>query len=335
MFLNRVRCRPRAFTLVELPAVSKVKRAAFTLVELLVVIGIIGLLIGILLPVLSGIQARGREIKCQSNLRQIGQAIHNYAAENKGSMPFGFYWDPGEPVTWNPVGSGRRFVSWASQVGRYMVKRTSGDNDDENFPPVLRCPEAEMVYPHTVSYVMNMIVGVSPWDELVVGNPPTAQMKPPLITLMLKDTALVWDTAIQSDWENNVGFLLGADIDVQRFWDGARSPQMRYYTVRDPFGRIGPGLFGQNRPVQITGGGWAWYNVDPGRPDTHFPYQGNLRFRHGNKATACNVAFADGSVRQFTAKLNADKSMKTHDALRRNFMIKWPPGVPADMRLPF
>ena len=306
---------------------------AFTLVELLVVIGIIAALIGILLPVLSGVQIRGREIKCQSNLRQIVQAIHGYAAENKGSMPYGFYWDPGARDTWAPVGNDYRFVSWASQVGKYMTRGASGDNDDANFPPVLRCPEAELVYPHVVSYVMNMIVAVSPWDELVVGQPPRAQMKPPPITLMLKDTALVWDTAIQSDWQNSVGFLLGADIDGQRFWDGARAPQLRYFSIKDPFGRIGPGIMGQNRPVNIEAGGWRWTNVDPGRPDTHFPFQGNLRYRHA-KGTACNVGFADGSVRQFRAKLNGDLSLKSHDALRRNFMIKWPPGVPPDPSVP-
>jgi prepilin-type processing-associated H-X9-DG protein/prepilin-type N-terminal cleavage/methylation domain-containing protein len=315
------------------PAARRRSRCAFTLVELLVVIGIIAALIGILLPVLSGVQSRGRDIKCQSNLRQILQALHNYATENKGSMPYGFYWDPSAPRTWDPVGSDFRFVSWASQVGRYMAKGTNGDNvGDANFPPVLKCPEAELAYAHVVSYVMNMIVGVSPWDELVVGNPPTAQMKPPLITLMLKDTALVWDTAIQPDWQDNVGFLLGADIDGQRFWDGAKSPQLRYYSVKDPFGRIGPGIFGQNRTVQIDVGGWRWYNIDP-KADTHYPFQGNLRFRHG-KGTACNVGFADGSVRQFHAKLNGDQSMKQHDALRRNFMIKWPQGVPPDPSLP-
>ena len=58
---------------------------AFTLVELLVVIGIIAIIIGLLLPVLAGVQARGRDVKCQANLRSIVQAMYGYAAENGGS----------------------------------------------------------------------------------------------------------------------------------------------------------------------------------------------------------------------------------------------------------
>ena len=123
---------------------------AFTLVELLVVIGIIAALIGILLPVLSGVQARGRDIKCQANIRSILQAIHGYAAENKGSLPYGFYFNRSvnranpdayhAANTWdeaadNPGSSGdpnnpSPFVSWASQVGKYMTKGANGDNDD-------------------------------------------------------------------------------------------------------------------------------------------------------------------------------------------------------------
>ena len=60
------------------------RRKAFTLVELLVVIGVIAVLIGILLPTLSGAQGRARDIQCQSNLRQVGQALFMYANDNQG-----------------------------------------------------------------------------------------------------------------------------------------------------------------------------------------------------------------------------------------------------------
>jgi len=68
------------------------RRRAFTLVELLVVIGIIAALVAILLPVLSKARQQANCLACQANLRSIGQAIQIYVQDSRGILPYG-YWD--------------------------------------------------------------------------------------------------------------------------------------------------------------------------------------------------------------------------------------------------
>lgn len=65
------------------------RNRGFTLIELLVVVAIIGVLIAMLLPALHGARENSRMSVCGSNLRQMGLAIHTYAAEFNGLIPRG------------------------------------------------------------------------------------------------------------------------------------------------------------------------------------------------------------------------------------------------------
>ncbi len=98
-------------------------RGAFTLIEVLVVIGILALLLALLLPSLASARESTRKVVCVSNLHQIGLAIQSYASDNHRRIPFGptappaitaanFYPVTGSPtslislMTGDPVGAG-------------------------------------------------------------------------------------------------------------------------------------------------------------------------------------------------------------------------------------
>lgn len=61
---------------------------AFTLIELLVVIGIIGILASLLMPAFSRAKGKALDVKCISNLRQVGIALSIYADEFQGKLPY-------------------------------------------------------------------------------------------------------------------------------------------------------------------------------------------------------------------------------------------------------
>jgi prepilin-type N-terminal cleavage/methylation domain-containing protein/prepilin-type processing-associated H-X9-DG protein len=77
-------------------------RAGFTLVELLVVIGIIAVLISILLPALQRARESSATIKCAANVRSIVQGLMAYAAENKQYLPAAYNYRYTSAVTINP-----------------------------------------------------------------------------------------------------------------------------------------------------------------------------------------------------------------------------------------
>ena len=112
-----------------------VPAAGFTLVELLVVIGIIALLIGILMPALTRARRSAIQVTCQSNLRQIGLAYHMYVNDNKGMLL------PGELRWTTPAAP--NYMFWYMALRPYVNKNLAASGNENRAVALWKCPADE------------------------------------------------------------------------------------------------------------------------------------------------------------------------------------------------
>ncbi len=170
---------------------------AFTLIELLITIAIVGVLLSLLLPAMSSVRESGRAAICLSNLRQSVTICRSYADDYKGKSPA-----LGQPYGQVP--------NWALvvQVGSGRDGTSAGDLYFK--PSVLVCPTADSVYSNdmTRTYAINVtghaglaLAGVSPDpdnfdDELDPAFVDLEKIERPAETPLIFDSARIPDTPL-------------------------------------------------------------------------------------------------------------------------------------------
>jgi prepilin-type N-terminal cleavage/methylation domain-containing protein/prepilin-type processing-associated H-X9-DG protein len=258
------------------------RQRAFTLVELLVVIGIIALLIALLMPALSKARRNARDVACQSNLRQIGLALNAYAADNKGSLPPGY-------VTFvdndsNPNNNDDAF--WAHYVNWYVTKAelTRQTLSAKTISKVFICPSG--VVSGKDNYYTAHPVAFPDMDF-------APDVRPARFSQLRSDNALIWDGAQFPDGKLGafgVAFM-SYNIDGGIFNAGYLvDPYYRHQWYLKPDDPLADDpLWGNNWPIET------------GPNDETDQSVFNIRWRHRDdkprsKNGAANVLFADGRV---------------------------------------
>jgi len=129
-------------------ALPRRARSGFTLVELLVVIGIIAVLVSILLPSLNRAREAAKQVKCLNNLRNIANATIMYTNENLFCMPTSAEGPPQKRedwIYWQPPGSGTPY----DDVNQSIIAKYMGNRTVDTHPPP--CPPARTDEPRVTA----------------------------------------------------------------------------------------------------------------------------------------------------------------------------------------
>ncbi|MBI4024184.1 MAG: prepilin-type N-terminal cleavage/methylation domain-containing protein [Verrucomicrobia bacterium] len=167
-----------------MPNLQNRRRASigsFTLIELLVVIAIISILAALLMPALKSAQERARQIKCVSNLRQIGQAFFLYANDNDG------YWPPPSPAFF---GWGASWSSWDIWIFNPFLRTMPYTSK------VFKCPTVPSRYRDKdieINYGMNVVLGYCAVGDATVYSTGYLAIQPskisnPAVTVLVADS---------------------------------------------------------------------------------------------------------------------------------------------------
>jgi len=173
------------------------RRSAFTLIELLMVIAIIAILAAILFPVFAQARENARKATCVSNCKQIGLATMMYLQDYDETYPIGYYYHEGS--------DGWKEVIWYFVITPYMGEGKFEHWEDfiargDAAPPVRSNPSA--TFRKAIAYSMNQRVGG-------VGEVGTWYTTPAPQSMMthLAETVLYGDGTQNPNWTGNAGAL--------------------------------------------------------------------------------------------------------------------------------
>jgi prepilin-type N-terminal cleavage/methylation domain-containing protein/prepilin-type processing-associated H-X9-DG protein len=303
----------------------------FTLVELLVVIGIIALLIGILLPTLSSVRRQAKSTQCQATMRNLGQAVLLYASDFKGTLPPAFYVSTGSSPGGEVISTENdptNFHVWWSLLRKYFRGgKANWDNaattQEERYMQAYFCAEGQNRDAGN-DYGANPSLFVY-WnfEKALRDNGAKFASMSVKTTSLTSDVIMFWD-APEIGPAYNTQYIFGYDVgdgfigDPQKIVDN--EGYIRYRGFVDESDTVN----GDSVPVNP---GKNQDMISGGNPSD---LAGNIRWRHGRNDSA-NFVFGDGSVRSI--KINKlQGSNWTGDLTFKNLRPKAPGGFDVGYR---